>query len=215
MLRAGVTPKEVAVFLLADPKQVLAKARVLEEQGVCNFSLTTSGRSLDRRTFAEIVKLVFLLHAEVCLRILRLFGFLAPEGAKTLKGARLHRYHHGLETSLFFSKDMLLVASLTASGPLRQPFSFKTLGVDSVPLNILRSIRRTPLAQAPSLPRGNSCNVCRFTALCRTGRSSWEARIEVFRYVANGLMVEDTLPWLAGGRWRSCYGHRGGLIVAR
>lgn len=140
MLRAGVTPKEVAVFLLADPKQVLAKARVLEEQGVCNFSLTTSGCSLDRRTFAEIVKLVFLLHAEVCLRILRLFGFLAPEGAKTLKGAHLHRYHHGLETSLFFSKDMLLVASLTASGPLRQLFSFKTLGVDSVPLNILRSI---------------------------------------------------------------------------
>jgi len=163
--------------LLSD-EEVLAGAAQADKNGVANFAIVYSGRSVSERELVRIEKLVRRIRNEYDLEVCVSLGMITAEQAKRLAGAGVSRYNHNLETSerhfgnivttheyadrvrtIEVAKEAGL--AICAGGifgigesqadRVDMALELRRLDVDTVPMNFLHPIEGTPLGRAETL----------------------------------------------------------------
>ncbi|WP_194190146.1 biotin synthase BioB [Clostridium chrysemydis] len=153
-------------------KEVLKEFKSNESQGVNRFSIVTSGRGLKGEEFNTILdyykKLKSLGNLELCAS----HGIIDKESLKMLKKVGVKRYHHNLETSKDYFKNICITHSFeerletiklakeaglevcsggiiglgeTYLDRIDLAFTLRDLEIKSIPINILMKIKGTPL----------------------------------------------------------------------
>ncbi|MGX6590870.1 biotin synthase BioB [Cetobacterium ceti] len=161
------------VYPLVSPEEALKLAKHVEEEGAHKFSLVTSGRGLkDNGEVDQLTEIYKTLKANTNIKLCASHGLLTEIAAKKLKEAGVLTYHHNLETSRDFYKEIctthtfqdrvdtvknaqkagLKVCSGGIFGLGESPvdridmaLELRELKVDSVPLNFLTPIPGTPM----------------------------------------------------------------------
>jgi len=160
---------------LIEDTAVMTMAKKLEKQGVHKHSLVSSGKDLDAKDLDALIP-VYQNLSKTQLDLCASHGILSFDQAIKLKNTGVKRYHHNLETSRRFYKEIcsthtyddrintikacqdagLEVCSggIWGLGESRQDridmlLTLKELQVQSVPINILCPIDGTPLEDQP------------------------------------------------------------------
>lgn len=161
----------ITIYTLISKDKILEAAFSAKERGVKRFCIVTSGRKASGRDLKQICAFISEIKNLGLLPCATL-GMLNTSEFKELKAAGLHRYHHNLETSEAFFKDICtthtyrekiktieaaksLGLSICSGGifglgeswedRIDMAFALKDLEVDSVPINFLTPIHGTPL----------------------------------------------------------------------
>jgi len=202
----------VQEYPLVDVDAVLARARENEQAGVKRFSLVTSGRALTGEEFEQILRLYDTLRRHTSMALDASLGCLSYDQLCALRSVGVSTYHHNLETGpRFFPRICSThtfedrVATIEAAqraglavcsggifgmgesveDRLEMACVLRTLGVVSVPINVLVPIPGTPLEHQEALPLED---------VYRT--------IAVYRFLLPRAMLR-----FAGGRVRLGEGH--------
>ncbi|MDD5170466.1 MAG: biotin synthase BioB [Syntrophales bacterium] len=172
-------PTDAAIYPLMTAGRITEEARDAARGGAEFFGIVTSGKRIKaKKEWSEIFKAIEGVK-DAGLKACGSLGIIDAAKAHELKAAGLYRYHHNLETSRSFFKNICTtheydedIASVRAaqeagltvcSGGLiglgegithriEMAETLRELNVDSVPLNILNPIKGTPLALAQPLP---------------------------------------------------------------
>ncbi|HOJ63199.1 MAG TPA: biotin synthase BioB [Spirochaetota bacterium] len=159
-------------------EKILPLAEEMKNKNVKSFSLVTSGRTPDDKDFEKIIEIIKIIKSKVDISICVSIGFLSKERVKKLKEAGVTKCHHNLETGPnFFEKictthtykdkletikNIKEIGLEVCSGGIfglgeslkdriEMAFELKKLGVKSIPINILRTIKGTPLENIPRI----------------------------------------------------------------
>jgi biotin synthase len=162
----------VDVYGLLGEEAILERARLLEAEGACWFSLVTSGRGINADDLTKILAIFRRLGQETKLKLCASLGTIDAGTARKLKEAGVRRYHHNLESSASYFPSIctthtyeerietikacqsaglevcsggILSMGETMDQRLEMAFALKELGIRSVPLNILNPIEGTAL----------------------------------------------------------------------
>jgi len=166
-------------YPLKSAAEIIEEARKAAESGAHNFGIVTSGKRISgRKEWAVIHEAIEGIN-ELGLKPCASVGIIDRKKARELKDAGLYRYHHNLETSRSFFRNICTThdyeedvetmraakeAGLSACcgglfglgedirHRIELAMTLKELDVDSVPVNILNPIPGTPLAGAAPLP---------------------------------------------------------------
>ncbi|NPV38175.1 MAG: biotin synthase BioB [Brevinematales bacterium] len=165
-------------YPLIESEQALFSALEHEKANIHRFSLVTSGYALSGQDFEKILTIYSLLREKTSLALCASLGCLSYEELKALKKAGVSMYHHNIETSPQFfpricsthtfeeriktieaaKKAGLEVCSggILGMGESREDriemaFVLRSLGITSIPINILVPIKGTPLENTPLL----------------------------------------------------------------
>jgi len=171
------TAVEKKAVLLSD-EEILAGAAKAAENGVANFGIVYSGRTVSERELGRIERLVRQIVDEYGLGVCVSLGIITTEQAKRLADAGVSRYNHNLETSKrHFSNivtthkyadrvrtiEVVKEAGLaicaggifgvgeTDADRVDMALELRRLGVDTVPMNLLHPIEGTPLWHTETL----------------------------------------------------------------
>lgn len=174
-------------------------------QGVPRFSLVASGRKLSSKEIETLSKTFKQLKKKTSLKLCISGGLLNSSDLRTLKSSGIERIHCNLETSENFFPQIctthtfqdkiktikaaqmeglsvcsggILGLGETMEDRIRLAFSLNSLGIKSIPVNVLNPIKGTPLENQGVLGQDE---------VCRT--------IAIFR-----LINPDAFIRLAGGR---------------
>lgn len=166
------------VYPLLDYERVLALARHNEAQGVKRFSIVCSGKAPSADEVEKICTIVRRLKTDTGLEVCASLGLLDCKALSKLKEAGVSRYHCNLETasshfpslcSTHTTADKLSTLRAaresglevcsggiigmgeTPKQRIELAFELKSLGIQSIPLNILCPIAGTPLMDMPPL----------------------------------------------------------------
>lgn len=169
---------EVTEYEFLDNESILSEARNNEAQGVHRFSIVTAGRSLEGEDFDKALSAYRKLKEECQIDLCASHGLLNREDMLALKEAGVSRYHANIESSeryfpqvcsshTYEDKIQVIKAaqeaglSVCSGGIIGMGESFEDridmalslseLGIDSIPLNILRPIKGTLFADLPPL----------------------------------------------------------------
>jgi len=161
----------INVYPLLPREKILEAATSARENGVKRFCIVCSGKKVAGKELAKISEIISEIKALDLLPCATL-GMLSYDELKELKDAGLHRYHHNLETSEAFFKEICtthtyiekiktiesaksLGLSVCSGGifglgeswedRIEMAFALKELQTDSVPINFLTPIRGTPM----------------------------------------------------------------------
>ncbi len=162
-----------SVYPLLDKEKILESAVSAKENGVTRFCIVTSGKKTSAREISTICNFISEIK-KIGLKPCATLGMLSLSELKDLKDAGLHRYHHNLETSESFFKEIctthtfrdkirtieaakFLGLSVCSGGifglgeswhdRIDLAFFIKDLEVDSVPINFLAPVAGTPLGE--------------------------------------------------------------------
>jgi biotin synthase len=161
----------IKVYPLLSKEKIIEAAISAKENGVKRFCIVTSGKKPSNSEVNEICNFIPEIK-DLGLLPCATLGILDITHLKKLKDAGLHRYHHNLETSEAFFKEICtthtyrekiktietaksLGLSICSGGifgmgeswedRIEMAFALKEIGVDSVPINFLTPIPGTPL----------------------------------------------------------------------
>lgn len=161
----------IKVYPLLDREEILEAAKSAKENCASRFCIVTSGKKALNKEIHEICSFISDIR-ELGLLPCATLGMLGYSELKRLKQAGLHRYHHNLETSEAFFKEIctthtykeklktiesakLLGLSVCSGGifglgeswedRIDMAFALQEIGVDSVPINFLTPIAGTPM----------------------------------------------------------------------
>lgn len=161
---------DIKVYPLLNKGRILEAAISAKENGVKRFCIVTSGKRPSKREMDEICIFISEIKALGLLPCATL-GMLNYTELEQLKDAGLHRYHHNLETSEAFFREICTTHTYkeklkaieaakslglsTCSGGIfglgelwedriDMAVALKGLGVDSIPINFLTPIKGTP-----------------------------------------------------------------------
>ncbi|MDO5553471.1 MAG: biotin synthase BioB [Planctomycetia bacterium] len=164
----------IAEYPLLSVEEIVAQAKLNEEQGVLRYSIVTSCKYLCDREVEIMCQAVRRIQKETRISVCVSFGLLKVDQYRKLKEAGVTRIHNNLETSRrFFHKictthtyDEKIVAiraaqkaglSVCSGGivglgetpedRIDLALALRELGIKSVPINILNPIPGTPLAE--------------------------------------------------------------------
>lgn len=170
---AGINPHGVM-----DYADILAAAKEVEKESVRRFSIVTSGKKLESAELEEVTYQYEKLSRETELNLCASHGTLGYNEMKRIKDSGVKMYHHNLETSKRYYSEIctthlyeervetilsakragLKVCSggIFGMGESRADridmlYDLKSLGVDSIPINILDPIPGTPLEKADGI----------------------------------------------------------------
>lgn len=171
---------DISIYPLLSEVELVAAAKRAEAGGALRFSIVTSGRGVEGdQDFPRIIRALERIQQETNLMVCASLGTLTIERAIALKAAGVSRYHHNVESSRNYYINVCTTHSYddraatigiaheagleVCSGGiiglgesmedrLDMAFELKTLGVHSVPLNILNPIKGTELAEQPPVP---------------------------------------------------------------
>ena len=172
-------PTEVDAYPLRKVQEIIAEAEKAVRAGAEMFGIVTSGKRVrTRKEWTVIFRAVRGIN-ELGLKACVSPGIIDREQAESLKSAGLHRYHHNLETSRSFfrnicttrayEEDVEALRAARAAGlsvccggiiglgegighRIELALTLRELGVDSVPINILNPVKKTPLGRTLPLP---------------------------------------------------------------
>ena len=166
------------VYPLKDREEMTRAALTSWSHGIGRFSFVTSGRKLNDEEVDSICLAAREIHAVCSIRLCMSSGFLTQEQLQRLKNAGISRYHCNLEAAPSYFGEVCTTHSqkqktdtLVAAGNVgmeicsggiigmgeteRQRIelacTLRSIGVSSVPINILCPIPGTPLADRPLL----------------------------------------------------------------
>jgi len=168
----------VEEYELVSKEDALKLARENEKEGVNRFSLVTSGRGATGSDFEKILDIYEELNKEMKIDLCASLGILGYEQLLKLRDKGITMYHHNLETSREYYKNICSTHSyderidtinaakkagmLICSGGIiglgeslrdrmNLAFQLRNLGVESIPVNVLNPVKGTPLENAESL----------------------------------------------------------------
>jgi len=171
------TAVEKRATLLGD-EEILAGAAQADKNGVANFGIVYSGRTITEAELARIESLVRRIKDEYDLDVCVSLGIITTEQAKRLAGAGVSRYNHNLETSkrhfpsivttheyadrvrtieavkeagLGICAGGIFGIGETEADRVDMALELRRLGADTVPMNFLHPIEGTPLGRAEPL----------------------------------------------------------------
>lgn len=166
------------VYGLVSKEAALKLAKENESEGVNRFSLVTSGRGIVGSEFEKVLEIYEELNKKSKIDLCASLGILGHEEFVKLKETGINMYHHNLETSREYYKNICTTHSYDeridtinaaaragmaiCSGGIiglgesledrvKLAFQVKELGVKSIPINILNPVKGTPLENAESL----------------------------------------------------------------
>lgn len=166
-------------YPLLSADKIIEQASIAKNQGAHMFGVVTSGKRISKKKdWEEIYNAINGIH-NLGIKPCASLGIIDKPKALELKEAGLFRYHHNLETSRSFFKNIctthlyeediqtilaakdaglsiccggLIGLGETIAHRIELAMTLKKLDVDSIPINILNPIPGTPLAQMPPLP---------------------------------------------------------------
>ena len=166
-------PADTLSYPLKTAPEMIAEANEAARCGAEFFGIVTSGKRIKaKKEWNEIFKAVKGMN-KIGVKACASLGLIDTEKAKELKAAGLFRYHHNLETSRSFFKNIctthdyeenvetirivkkaglsVCAGALFGMGEgithrIELAATLRELNVDSVPLNILNPIKGTPLS---------------------------------------------------------------------
>lgn len=160
------------IYPLLDTCSILKAARICEEKGIGRFSFVTSGKRLGDREVDALCRTAEVIRGQSRISLCVSAGLLGREALKKLFEAGISRYHCNLETSPSYFHELCTTHTqqekietlhlARAAGMdvcsggiigmgesmeqrLELACTLRSLGVKSVPVNILSPIRGTPL----------------------------------------------------------------------
>jgi biotin synthase len=166
---------ESPVFPLKPLDEIIKQAALAKAAGATHFSLVASGRDLEQKEVGPVAERIQGIRRQVGISVCASFGIAYRKSLSVLKSAGLTRYHHNIETSARYFPQIVTTHSFedrmatiraaqdvglevcsggiigigeTAEDRLDMAATLVSLGVDSVPINILIPIAGTPLATA-------------------------------------------------------------------
>jgi len=224
-----VSTADIPRYSLLDRGSLMDGARRAHEAKSRTFCIVASGRGPSNREVEQVAQAVERIKAEFPLNVCCCLGLLNPEQARRLKAAGVDRVNHNLNASGRFYSEIctthsyqdrletlrivreagmelcsgLIVGMGEQEGDVVDvAIELRELGVESIPVNFLHSIRGTPLEQVHRLnPRYCLKTLCLF----RLTNPGTEIRIAGGRemnlrsmqamglYAANSLFVSDYL----------------------
>jgi biotin synthase len=176
--QSGHYKTNVEEYELVSKEDALKLARENEKEGVNRFSLVTSGRGASDSDLEKILDIYEELNREMKLDLCASLGILGYEQLLKLREKGITMYHHNLETSREYYKNICTTHSyderidtinaakkaglFVCSGGIiglgesfedriNLAFALKNLDVKSIPVNILNPIKGTPLESSESL----------------------------------------------------------------
>lgn len=162
----------VQEYDLLEYEDILKRAKEMEEEGVHRFSLVTSGKGIKEKDFDKLIDIYKRLNKEADINLCASHGLLTYEQAIKLKEAGVSMYHHNVETSKAYYKEICTthtyeerldtIENLIKAGieiccggiigmgeslqdRVNMAFEIKALGIKSIPINVLNPIEGTPL----------------------------------------------------------------------
>lgn len=168
----------VQEYGLVDTREAVELAKENEREGVNRFSLVTSGRALTGKEFKKAVKIYSTLRDEVKMDLCASLGIINREQLEELKAVGITMYHHNLETSRDYYKDICTTHSYeeridtikaakaaglrvcsggiigmgeTMEDRIEMAMDLQKLQVYSIPVNVLNPVKGTPLENAKRL----------------------------------------------------------------
>ena len=168
----------VKEYELVSKEAALKLAKENENEGVNRFSLVTSGRGQTGSDFEKILDIYEELKKKIKLDLCASLGILSYDKLVKLRTKGITMYHHNLETSREYYKNICSTHSyderlntinsakragmVICSGGIiglgesmvdriNLAFQLRDLGVKSIPVNVLNPIKGTPLENAESL----------------------------------------------------------------
>ena len=166
------------VYELVSEEAALKLAKENENEGVNRFSLVTSGRGATGSDFDKILDIYEALNREMKIDLCASLGILGYEQLLKLRNKGITMYHHNLETSREYYKNICTTHSyderidtinaakkagmVVCSGGIiglgeslkdriDLAFELRDLGVKSIPVNVLNPVKGTPLENVESL----------------------------------------------------------------
>jgi biotin synthase len=162
---------DTKAYPLLNKEEIMDAAGAAKEKGIKRFCIVTSGKKPSKKELDTICKYISALR-NIGLLPCATLGMLNMEELRQLKDAGLNRYHHNLETSESFFREVCsthtyrdkiktiesaksLGLSICSGGifglgeswddRIEMAFALKEIGVDSVPINFLTPVSGTPL----------------------------------------------------------------------
>lgn len=166
------------IYDLVSKEVALKLAKENESEGVNRFSLVTSGRGITSNDFEKILDIYEKLNRELKMKLCASLGILEYDKLLKLKERGITMYHHNLETSREFYKEICtthsyeeridtIKAAQKAGIPvcsggiiglgeswvdrINLAFELKELKVMSIPVNVLNPVKGTPLEDSKNL----------------------------------------------------------------
>lgn len=166
------------VYGLVSKEEALELAKENESEGVNRFSLVTSGRGIIGSEFEKVLEIYEELNKKTKIDLCASLGILGYEEFLKLKGTGINMYHHNLETSREYYKNICTTHSYderidtinaarkagmticsggiiglgeTLEDRVKLAFQVRDLEVESIPVNVLNPVKGTPLENAESL----------------------------------------------------------------
>ncbi len=166
------------VYGLVSKEAALKIAKENESEGVNRFSLVTSGRGITSSDFEKVLDIYEKLNRELKMKLCASLGILEYDKLLKLKERGITMYHHNLETSREFYKEICtthsyeeridtIKAAQKAGIPvcsggiiglgeswvdrINLAFQLKELKIMSIPVNVLNPVKGTPLEGSKNL----------------------------------------------------------------
>ncbi|MPM58779.1 Biotin synthase [bioreactor metagenome] len=166
------------VYDLVSKEAALELAKENENEGVNRFSLVASGRGVTGEDFQKVIKIYEDLNKEIKIDLCASLGILDYEELIKLREAGVTMYHHNLETSREYYKEICTTHSYderidtinvakkagmdvcsggiigmgeTLEHRVELAFQLRELQVKSIPINVLSPVQGTPLENAERL----------------------------------------------------------------
>ena len=163
---------DIETFELTGKEEVIKLAKENEVEGVNRFSLVTGSRDVTGDDFEKIIDIYEHLEKEVNMDLCASLGILDYERLSRLRKKGITMYHHNLETSRDYYKEICTTHNYDARietikhakasgmsicsggiiglGESREDrvslaFELKKLEVESIPINVLNPVKGTPL----------------------------------------------------------------------
>ncbi len=163
---------KIRKYQLLDEKILLKNAVKAELSGASHYSIVCSGRMIDDKNLDKICKIIEKIRETTNIGPCASLGILNGKSLKKLKNAGLKRYHHNIETSRSFFKNICTTRSYdsqietvleaksvglelcsgglfglgeTKSQRIELLNEIRSLKIDSIPLNFLNPAKGTPL----------------------------------------------------------------------
>lgn len=192
-------------YPLLSTEEILKEAKYNESQGVLRYSIVTSGRKLSDKEVDQVCESIRAIKRETNLEVCISFGLLDEEQFRKAKEAGASRVHCNLESSARYFPEVctthtyeekietlkaakraglsicsggIMGLGETMEDRIDMVLTARSLGVKSVPVNLLNPIPGTPYGKNPLVSNEEACRC-----------------VAIFRF-----LIPDGSIRLAGGR---------------
>lgn len=182
-------------YPLLNNEKIIQSAIMAKKIGAEKFGIVTSGKKPDNRDIDNIAYAIYNIKKETGLSVCASLGGIEKNCLKVLKEAGLSRYHHNIETSPEYYKNIVSTHTFEervktienvkdagleiCSGGIigmgerwedrfNMAFMLKKLDIDSIPINFLVPIKGTPLQNTPNISPSDAIRViCMFRLILK------------------------------------------------